>query len=89
MADISIINAGARPGALESGLTQSFINRRKGLEKIDYVVDGMEVYLKDTLGTFPFQENLMQLSQVMAGYTGGEADNLRKIVGKKLIEKLA
>lgn len=88
LADISIINAGARPGALDSGLTKSFIDRRKGIEEIDYVVDGMEHYLKDTLGLYIFQENLMQLSQVMAGYTAGEADNLRKIVGKKLLDKL-
>lgn len=88
LADISVINAGARPGALESGLTQSFIDRRNGKEKIDYVVDGMEDYLKDTLGLFIYQENLMQLSQVMAGYTMPEADGLRKIVGKKLVDKL-
>lgn len=88
LADLSVINAGARPGALESGLTQSFIDRRNGKEKIDYVVDGMEAYLKDTLGLFIYQENLMQLSQVMAGYTMPEADGLRKIVGKKLIDKL-
>lgn len=88
LADLSVINAGARPGALESGLTQSFIDRRNGKEKIDYVVDGMEKYLKDTLGLFLYQENLMQLSQVMAGYTMPEADGLRKIVGKKLIDKL-
>ena len=88
LADLSVINAGARPGALESGLTQSFIDRRNGKEKIDYVVDGMEDYLKDTLGLFIYQENLMQLSQVMAGYTMPEADGLRKIVGKKLVDKL-
>ena len=88
LADLSVINAGARPGALESGLTQSFIDRRNGKEKIDYIVDGMEKYLKDTLGLFLYQENLMQLSQVMAGYTMPEADGLRKIVGKKLIDKL-
>lgn len=88
LADLSVINAGARPGALESGLTQSFIDRRKGIEKIDYVVAGMEKYLEDTLGLFIYQENLMQLSQVMAGYTMPEADGLRKIVGKKLIDKL-
>lgn len=88
LADLSVINAGARPGALESGLTQSFIDRRNGKEEIDYVVDGMEKYLKDTLGLFIYQENLMQLSQVMAGYTMPEADGLRKIVGKKLVDKL-
>lgn len=88
LADLSVINAGARPGALESGLTQSFIDRRNGKEEIDYVVDGMEKYLQDTLGLFIYQENLMQLSQVMAGYTMPEADGLRKIVGKKLVDKL-
>lgn len=86
--DISVINAGARPGALESGLTESFINRRKGLEKVDYVVDGMEEYLKDTLGLPIFQENIMQLSRVMAGYSLPDADELRKIIGKKLLDKL-
>lgn len=88
LADISVINAGARPGALESGLTQSFINRRKGLEAIDYVCDGMEEYLKETLGLFIYQEEVMQLSRVMAGYTMGQADGLRKIIGKKLADKL-
>ncbi len=85
--DISVINAGARPGALESGLMSSFIDRKNGNEDIDYVVDGMEKYLGDTLGLPIFQENIMQLSQVMAGYTMPEADNLRKIIGKKLLEK--
>ena len=86
--DLSVINAGARPGALESGLTQSFIDRRKGLEEVDYMCNGMETYLKDTLGLPIFQENIMQLSTVMAGYTMAEADGLRKIIGKKLVDKL-
>lgn len=88
LSDLSAINAGARPGALESSLTESFINRRKGLEKVDYVCDGMEEYLQETLGTFMYQEQVMQLSRVMAGYTMGQADGLRKIIGKKLIDKL-
>lgn len=88
LADLSAINAGARPGALESKLTESFINRKKGLEKVDYVCDGMEEYLKETLGTFMYQEQVMQLSRVMAGYTMGQADGLRKIIGKKLVDKL-
>lgn len=88
LADLSAINAGARPGSLESGLTESFINRRKGIEEIDYVCNGMEEYLKETLGTFMYQEQVMQLSRVMAGYTMGQADGLRKIIGKKLIDKL-
>lgn len=88
LADLSVINAGARPGALESGLTQSFIDRRNGKEKITYITDGMKKYLGDTLGLYLYQEQIMQLSQVMAGYTMPEADGLRKIVGKKLIDKL-
>lgn len=67
LADLSVINAGARPGALESGITQSIINRKNGVEEIDYVVDGMEEYLKETYGTFCIPKG--SLINTQNGYT--------------------
>lgn len=86
--DLSCITALARPGCLESGLCDSFIRRRNGLEEITTLVEGTEELMKDTLQLPIYQENCMQLSRVMAGYTAGESDLLRKCIGKKDPKKL-
>lgn len=81
--DLSCITALARPGCLDSGLTDSFIKRRKGEEKVQSLVSGTEEYMKDTLQLPIYQENCMQIARVMAGFSGSEADTLRKYIGKK------
>lgn len=86
--DLSCITALARPGCLDSGLTEQFIKRRNGEEDVIPLVNGIEEYMKDTLQLPVYQENCMQLSRVMAGFNGAEADTLRKCIGKKDPEKL-
>lgn len=81
--DLSCITAMARPGCLDSGLTDTFIKRRHGEEEVVPLVEGTEEYMKDTLQLPIYQENIMQISRVMAGFSGSEADTLRKYVGKK------
>jgi len=83
--DLIAMNALYRPGPME--YIPRFINRKHGREKIEYDIPVMEKYLKDTYGITVYQEQVMLLSQELAGFTKGEADTLRKAVGKK-IEKL-
>lgn len=86
--DLSCITAMARPSCLESGLTETFIKRRQGDEPVVPILEGTEKYMKDTLQLPLYQENCMQLSRVMAGFSGSEADTLRKYIGKKDPKKL-
>ena len=61
----------------------SYINRKHGLEKADYIHPMLESILKETYGIIVYQEQVMQIAQVMAGYTLGGADLLRRAMGKK------
>lgn len=79
--DLIAMNALYRPGPME--YIPEFINRKHGRSKIQYSLPLMEKYLKDTYGITVYQEQVMQLSQAMAGFTRGEADSLRKAMGKK------
>ncbi len=79
--DLIAMNALYRPGPME--YIPRFINRKHGKEKIAYDLPIMEKYLKDTYGITVYQEQVMLLSQAMAGFTGGQADSLRKAMGKK------
>lgn len=79
--DLIAMNALYRPGPLE--YIPSFINRKHGKEKIEYDIPEMEEYLKDTYGITVYQEQVMLLSQKLAGFTKGQADSLRKAMGKK------
>lgn len=88
-ADLIAMNALYRPGPME--YIPSFIARKHGDEEISYDLPDMEEYLKDTYGITVYQEQVMLLSQTLAGFTKGEADMLRKAMGKKifaLLEKL-
>jgi len=80
-ADLIAMNALYRPGPLE--YIPSFIKRKHGTEVIVYDVDDCEEYLKETYGITVYQEQVMLLSQKLAGFTKGEADTLRKAMGKK------
>jgi len=79
--DLIAMNALYRPGPME--YIPSFIKRKHGKEQINYDLPVMETFLKDTYGVTVYQEQVMLLSQAMAGFTGGEADSLRKAMGKK------
>ena len=88
-ADLIAMNALYRPGPME--YIPSFIDRKHGREEISYDLPEMEEYLKETYGITVYQEQVMLLSQKLAGFTKGEADMLRKAMGKKifaLLEKL-
>lgn len=79
--DLIAMNALYRPGPME--YIPKFIRRKHGLEEIDYPLQIMEKHLKDTYGITVYQEQVMLLSQDLAGFTKGEADSLRKAMGKK------
>ena len=79
--DLIAMNALYRPGPME--YIPNFIARKHGLEPVTYEIPDMEEYLKDTYGITVYQEQVMLLSQKLAGFTGGEADTLRKAMGKK------
>ncbi len=86
-ADLIAMNALYRPGPLE--YIPSFIRRKHGIEPIEYDLPDMKEYLEETYGITVYQEQVMLLSQKLAGFTKGEADVLRKAMGKKLIDVLA
>lgn len=79
--DLIAMNALYRPGPME--YIPQFIRRKHGQEKIEYLLPVMEKYLDDSYGITVYQEQVMLLSQELAGFTKGEADNLRKAMGKK------
>ena len=79
--DLIAMNALYRPGPME--YIPNFIARKHGLEPVTYEIPDMEEYLKDTYGITVYQEQVMLLSQKLADFTGGEADTLRKAMGKK------
>ncbi len=80
--DLIAMNALYRPGPME--YIPSFINRKHGREKIAYDLPEMEEHLKETYGITVYQEQVMLLSQTLAGFTKGQADSLRKAMGKKI-----
>ncbi len=85
-ADLIAMNALYRPGPME--YIPSFINRKHGREEITYDLPEMEEYLKETYGITVYQEQVMLLSQKLANFTKGEADSLRKAMGKKIMALL-
>ncbi|MDA9638510.1 DNA polymerase III subunit alpha [Candidatus Arcticimaribacter] len=86
-ADLIAMNALYRPGPLE--YIPSFVARKNGKEEISYDLNDMEEYLQETYGITVYQEQVMLLSQKLAGFTKGEADVLRKAMGKKIHSLLA
>lgn len=82
--DIIAMNALYRPGPIS--YIPNYINRKQGKEKIEYDAPEMEEILKDTYGITVYQEQVMLLSQKLAGFTKGQADGLRKAMGKKQID---
>ncbi|MBF2080258.1 MAG: DNA polymerase III subunit alpha [Synechococcales cyanobacterium T60_A2020_003] len=81
--DISSVLALYRPGPLDAGLIPKFINRKHGREKIDYPHKILEPILQETYGIMVYQEQIMKIAQDMGGYSLGQADLLRRAMGKK------
>ena len=87
--DIIAVLALYRPGPLGSGMVDDFILRKKGQQKIDYFHDDLKACLTPTYGVIVYQEQVMQISQIIGGYTLGGADMLRRAMGKKKAEEMA
>lgn len=87
--DIVALVALFRPGPLQSGMVDDFIDRKHGRQKVEYPHPSLEPILQPTYGTILYQEQVMQISQVLAGYTLGGADLLRRAMGKKKPEVMA
>ena len=78
-----------RPGPLGSGMVDDFILRKKGKQSIDYFHPDLTACLSPTYGVIVYQEQVMQISQIIGGYTLGGADLLRRAMGKKKAEEMA
>ena len=84
--DLIAMNALYRPGPMD--YIPDFIARKHGLKPIEYDIPIMEKYLKDTYGITVYQEQVMLLSRLLANFTRGQSDTLRKAMGKKMIDKM-
>jgi DNA polymerase III subunit alpha len=87
--DLIALNALYRPGPLRSGMVDDYIARKQGKTEITYEMPQLEPVLADTYGVIAYQEQVMRISNVVAGFTLGEADLLRKAMGKKNPEVMA
>jgi len=87
--DIVAVLALFRPGPLESGMVDDFVNRKHGRASVDYFHPELENTLKSTYGVIVYQEQVMLISQIIGGYSLGGADLLRRAMGKKNAEEMA
>jgi DNA polymerase-3 subunit alpha len=87
--DIIALMALNRPGPLQSGMVDDFIARKHGRAKVEYFHPALEAVLKPTYGVIVYQEQVMQIAQILAGYSLGSADLLRRAMGKKKPEEMA
>jgi len=87
--DLSALNALYRPGPIDGGMVDDFIQRHHGKKSVRYIVPEMKEILDTTQGVIVYQEQAMLLAQKLAGYTMAEADILRKAMGKKNREEMA
>ncbi len=86
--DLTALNALYRPGPIQGGMIDDFIERKWGRRKVEYDLPPMESILKETLGVIVYQEQVMQIANAVAGYSLGEADLLRRAMGKKNLEEM-
>jgi len=84
--DLSALVALYRPGPMQSGMMDTYVRRKNKTEKVVYETPLLEEVLKDTYGCMLYQEQIMQISKRLGGFTPGEADTLRKAMGKKKLE---
>ena len=87
--DVTALVALFRPGPLQSGMVDDFIDRKHARAQVSYIHPKLETILKSTYGVILYQEQVMQIAQVLAGYSLGEADVLRRAMGKKKPEEMA
>jgi len=87
--DLAALNALYRPGPLDGGMVDDFIARHRGEKRVQYIVPQMKEILSNTYGILVYQEQIMQLAQTLGGYTLGEADMMRRAMGKKKREEMA
>ena len=87
--DLTALNALYRPGPIQGGMIDDFIERKHGRRKIEYELPELKEVLAETLGVIVYQEQVMQIANKLAGYSLGEADLLRRAMGKKKAEEMA
>src|SRR5438067_2903041 len=87
--DLTALNALYRPGPIQGGMIDDFIERKHGRRKVEYELAELEEILKETVGVIVYQEQAMQIANRLAGYSLGEADLLRRAMGKKKPEEMA
>src|SRR2546430_741028 len=87
--DLIALNALYRPGPLRSGMVDDWIARKQGKTEVKYDLPQLEAVLSDTYGVIAYQEQVMRISNIVAGFSMGEADVLRKAMGKKNPEVMA
>ncbi|MGB7070939.1 MAG: DNA polymerase III subunit alpha [Pyrinomonadaceae bacterium] len=87
--DLSALNALYRPGPIDGGMIEDFILRHRGEKRVEYLIPEMEEILSNTFGVLVYQEQIMQLAQKLAGYSLGDADLMRRAMGKKKHEEMA
>ncbi|HXE30326.1 MAG TPA: DNA polymerase III subunit alpha [Terriglobales bacterium] len=88
LSDLTALNALYRPGPIQGGMIDDFIERKLGRKPIAYTVPELEPILRETYGVFVYQEQVMQAANQLAGYSLGQADILRKAMGKKNQEEM-
>ncbi len=86
--DLTALNALYRPGPIQGGMIDDFIERKHGRRKIEYEMPELKQVLEETLGVIVYQEQVMQIANRLAGYSLGEADLLRRAMGKKKQEEM-
>jgi len=87
--DLTALVALYRPGPLDSGMVDDFVDRKHGKKEVVYSVDSLEPILQETYGVIVYQEQVMQVAGALAGYTMADADSLRKAIGKKIADLMA
>ena len=86
--DLCALNALYRPGPIEGGLIPDFIDRKHGRKEVVYDLPELKQVLSETYGVIVYQEQVMQISNILAGYSLGDADILRRAMGKKKVEEM-
>ncbi len=87
--DVTALVALYRPGPLDSGMVDTYVERKHGRESVEYIVPELEPILKETYGIILYQEQVMKIAGMLANYTMAEADGLRKAMGKKIPKIMA
>ncbi len=87
--DITALVALYRPGPLDSGMVDSYVDRKHGREPVEYLLPGLDGILEETYGVILYQEQVMKIAGVIANYTMADADGLRKAMGKKIAAAMA